>query len=92
MVGCRTCERCSCEWGFIATATIQEKTARLEAARKKVEAFAAAGGDLKSADAVPLGIEFMDACADLAEDFGYEIIEREISAVKNLIPIDFKTK
>ena len=73
-------------------ATIQEKTARLEAARKKVEALVAAGVDLKSADAVPLGIEFMDACADLAEDFGYEIIEREISTVKNLIPIDSKTK
>jgi hypothetical protein len=73
-------------------ATTQEKTARLEAARKKVEAFVVAGVDLKSADAVPLGIEFMDACADLAEDFGYEIIEREISAVKNLIPIDSKTK
>jgi hypothetical protein len=73
-------------------ATIQEKTARLEAARKKVEAFVAAGVDLKSADAVPLGIEFMDACADLAEDFGYEIVEREFSAVENLIPIDSKTK
>jgi hypothetical protein len=73
-------------------ATIQEKTARLEAARKKVEAFVAVGVDLKSADAVPLGIEFMDACADLAEDFGYEIVEREISAVENLIPIDSKTK
>jgi len=73
-------------------ATIQEKTARLEAARKKVEALVEAGVDLKSADAVPLGIEFMDACADLAEDFGYEIIEREISTVKNLIPIDSKTK
>ena len=68
-------------------ATIQEKTARLEAARKKVEAFVAVGVDLKSADAVPLGIEFMDACADLAEDFGYKIIEREISAVKNLIQL-----
>jgi hypothetical protein len=73
-------------------ATIQERTARLEATRKKAEAFVAVGGDLKSADAVPLGIEFMDACADLAEDFGYEIIEREISAAKNLIPIDSKTK
>jgi hypothetical protein len=57
-----------------------------------VEAFVAVGADLKSADAVPLGIEFMDACADLADDFGYEIIEREISAIKNLIPIDSKTK
>ena len=73
-------------------ATIQAKTSRLKAVRKKVEAFVAAGGDLKSADAVPLGIEFMDACADLAEDFGYEIVEREISAVENLIPIDSKTK
>jgi hypothetical protein len=48
--------------------------------------------DAMFADAVPLGIEFMDACADLAEDFGYEIVEREFSAVENLIPIDSKTK
>jgi hypothetical protein len=55
-------------------ATIQEKTARLEAARKKVEAFVSAGGDLKSPEAVPVGLEIVNACADIAKDFGYEII------------------
>jgi hypothetical protein len=54
--------------------TIQEKTARVEAARKKVEQFVAAGGDLKSYAAVPVGLEFVDAAADLARDLGYEII------------------
>jgi hypothetical protein len=56
-------------------ATIPEKTARLEAARQKVEAFVAAGGDLKSADAVPVGLELVNAFADLAKDFGYEILK-----------------
>lgn len=56
-------------------ATIQEKTARLEAARKKVEAFIAAGGDLKSPAAVPVGMELLKAFADLAKEFGYEILK-----------------
>ncbi|HUN61500.1 MAG TPA: hypothetical protein VMU53_05910 [Candidatus Sulfotelmatobacter sp.] len=56
-------------------ATILEKTARLEVARKKVEAFVAAGGDLKSKEAVPVGLELVNALADLAEDFGYEILK-----------------
>jgi hypothetical protein len=56
-------------------ATIKEKTARLEAARKKVEEFVAAGGDLQSKEAVPVGMELVEACADLAKDFGYEILK-----------------
>lgn len=56
-------------------ATVQEKTARLEQARKEVEAFVAAGGDLQSPDAVPVGMEFVQAFADLAKDFGYEILK-----------------
>ena len=56
-------------------ATIKEKSARLEAAREKVEAFVAAGGDLKSKEAVPVGLELVEACADLAKDFGYEILK-----------------
>jgi hypothetical protein len=56
-------------------ATIQEKSARLEAARKKVEDFVAAGGDLKSKEAVPVGMEFVNAFADLAKEFGYEILK-----------------
>jgi len=49
------------------------KMARLEAARKKTEAFVVAGGDLKSKEAVPLGLELVNAFEDLARDFGYEI-------------------
>jgi hypothetical protein len=56
-------------------ATIPEKTARLEAARKNVEAFVAKGGDLKSPAAVPVGLELVNAFADLAKDFGYEILK-----------------
>ena len=56
-------------------ATIQEKTARLETARKNVEAFVGAGGDLKSKEAVPVGLELVNAFADLAKDFGYEILK-----------------
>jgi hypothetical protein len=56
-------------------ATTEEKTARLATARKKLEAFVAAGGDLKSYEAVPAGMEFVNAFADLAKDFGYEILK-----------------
>jgi hypothetical protein len=56
-------------------ATIEEKTARLEAAGKKVEAFVAAGGDLKSPEAALVGLEIVNACADIAKDFGYEILK-----------------
>ena len=56
-------------------ATIQEKMARLEAAKQKVEAIVATGGDLKSAAAIPTGLEFVNAFADIARDFGYEILK-----------------
>jgi hypothetical protein len=68
------------------------RPARCQAVCKSASALAARYCDFlavyrSSSDAVPLGIEFMDACADLAEDFGYKIIERDISAVKNLIQL-----
>jgi hypothetical protein len=56
-------------------ATIQQKTARLEAARKAVEAFVAAGGDLKSKEAVPLGLELVSAFNEVAKEFGQEILK-----------------
>jgi hypothetical protein len=62
-------------------ATIQEKTARLEAARKKVEQFAAAGGDLQSPAAVPVGLELVHAYADVAREFGHEILK----PIKNVV-------
>ena len=55
--------------------TIQEKTARLEAARIKVEEFVAAGGDLKSPAAAPLGLELIKAADELGREFGHEILK-----------------
>ena len=42
------------------------KTARLERAGKAAEAFVAAGGDLKSKEAVPLGVELINAFNDVS--------------------------
>jgi hypothetical protein len=55
--------------------TIEEKTARLESAQKKVQQFTESGGDLKSPDAVSLGVEFVQAYDDLAKEFGYQILK-----------------
>jgi hypothetical protein len=55
--------------------TIKEKTARLEAARKNVETFVANGGELASKDGLPLGLEFVEAFADVAKEFGYSILK-----------------
>jgi len=55
-------------------AIIQQKTARLEAVRQKIEALVAAGGDLKSPAAFLDGWELVDAFAELAEEFNYEIL------------------
>jgi hypothetical protein len=63
--------------------TIQEKTARLQAAREKVESFIAAGGDLKSAAAVPLGMELVLAANEVGIELGYNILQ----PVKK--PVDF---
>jgi hypothetical protein len=53
---------------------IRQKTARLELALVKVKAFVAAGGDLKSPAAFLDGWELVDAFAELAEEFNYEIL------------------
>ena len=54
--------------------TIRQKTARLAAVLQKVEAFVAAGGDLKSPAAFLDGWELVDAFAELAEEFDYEVL------------------
>jgi hypothetical protein len=56
-------------------ATIQEKSARLEAARIKAEQFLAAGGDMQSKEAGVIGTELVTAFADVAKEFGYEILK-----------------
>jgi hypothetical protein len=55
-------------------AIIQQKRARLEAVQEKIEAFVAAGGDLKSPAAFLDGWELVDAFAELAEEFDYEVL------------------
>ena len=55
-------------------ATIQQKTARLKRVLLKVEAFVAAGGDLKSPAAFLDGWELVDAFSELAEEFDYEVL------------------
>jgi len=63
--------------------TLQEKTERLRAAREQVEAFIAAGGDIKSAEAVPIGMELVLAANEVGIELGYNILK----AVKK--PVDF---
>jgi hypothetical protein len=55
--------------------TIETKTARLESVKKKVKQFVDSGGDLKSSEAVPLGVEFLQAYDALAREFGYQILK-----------------
>jgi hypothetical protein len=49
---------------------LQAKIGRVHAARMKVEVFVAAGGDLKSAEAVPIGLELARSYDDLCKEFG----------------------
>ena len=55
--------------------TIEAKTARLEAVKEKVKQFVDNGGDLKSPEAAPLGVEFIQALDSLAKEFGYQILK-----------------
>jgi hypothetical protein len=55
--------------------SIDQKTARLKVAKQKVDEFVAAGGDIGSKSAVPVGLEFVYAFADLAEEFGHKILK-----------------
>lgn len=65
----------SCVMQEDRTATIQDKTTRLAAIRERVERFVDGGGDLKSPEAASLGVEFIMAFADIAKEFGYEIVK-----------------
>jgi len=47
----------------------QEKATRLQQATTKAQAFLVAGGDLKSAAAVPIGLELIHAYDELAKEF-----------------------
>ena len=64
--------------------SIRQKLKRLEAATQKVEAFSAAGGDLKSEAAIPVWMDFMGAFESMAKEFGYELAKpaKKASTVK----------
>jgi hypothetical protein len=70
-----------------ARQTTSEKTARLESVKEKVQRFVESGGDLKSAEAFPLGLEFIQAYDSLANEFGYTILkpiqEEEMAGLEN---------
>ncbi len=55
--------------------TIEAKTARLESVKEKVRQFVDSGGDLKSSEAVPLGVELLQTYDALAREFGYQILK-----------------
>jgi hypothetical protein len=63
--------------------SVQGKSNRLETARAKLQQFVDGGGDLKSPQASPLGIEFLYAYDDLAREFGYEILKPTNQAQAN---------
>ena len=54
---------------------LQAKIERIHTARIKVEAFVAAGGDLKSEEAGPIGLELSEGVNDLLMEFGSSIQE-----------------
>jgi hypothetical protein len=51
----------------------QKKVDRAHAARIKAEEFVATGGDLQSGEAVPLGVEMIEAWNDLSTEFEHAI-------------------
>jgi len=51
------------------------KVNRAHAARIKAEEFVLAGGDLKSEEAAPLGIEMLEAWNDLATEFAHPVLK-----------------
>jgi hypothetical protein len=55
-------------------ATIEEKLARLDTIRQRVESFVTQRGDMGSDAAITLGRELGDAANDLAVELGYKLI------------------
>jgi hypothetical protein len=59
---------------------LRQKTTRLEAAKLKVQQFLDSGGDLKSKEVVPIGVEFIEAFNNLAKELSSDA--REQAAAK----------
>jgi hypothetical protein len=56
-------------------ATLREKLARLGAANELVESLVVAGVDLKSVEAIPVGLELTHAFDALAQEFDHQILK-----------------
>ena len=56
-------------------ANFHEKLARFDALRSEAEAMQQSGIDLRSKQAAPLGLKFIHALVELAEEFGYKILK-----------------
>ena len=54
-------------------ASIDDKAVRLATAQQKVEALIKARADLRSPRAFGVGSELINACADIAKEFGFEM-------------------
>lgn len=65
-------------------AVIRQKTARLEAAKLKVQQFQENSGDLRSLDAVPVGMELIQAFSELAKEFSNEAGEQVAADTERL--------
>jgi hypothetical protein len=72
-------------------ATIRQRLKHAEAALQRVEAFVAAGGDLKSQAATPVWLEFLSAFADVAKQFGYDIAKPVKKADLVKTDLDFQS-
>jgi DNA-directed RNA polymerase subunit RPC12/RpoP len=71
------CAKCGAEIPLPPTKErMKQKTARLEAAGRRAEAFVATGGDLKSPEAGPLGVELAEALNEVGKELGYEILKK----------------
>jgi hypothetical protein len=51
------------------------KVNRAHAARIKAEEYVQAGGDLKSEEAAPLGIEMLEAWNELSTEFAHPVLK-----------------
>jgi hypothetical protein len=54
---------------------LRTKIERVHTARMNVEAFVDAGGDVRSRQAVPIGLELARSCSDLCKEFDQEVLE-----------------
>jgi hypothetical protein len=65
---------------------LQAKIERVHAARMQVETYVADGGDLKSIEAMPIGLELLRACDELCKEFAPEVLDERKGGITALLP------